>query len=118
MALRKLDATDSVKNPSKLPSTRQPYSFLNAPIDPVVLLDVQPQRVQRLLGDANLATDTNDCRPVNDRHGADESVRRDRHKQTDDGGQRENCKSSRVLSHRLPFDSSKTAKPTPLGDPC
>src|SRR5215471_4482338 len=117
LELRKLAADNLVQNSLKLTTTYQPDTFLNPCIDPVVLLNVQTQRVQRLLGDTDLATDADDCRPVNDWHRAYKRVRSDRHNQHERSGQSEKCKLSRVLSHRFPFDSSTRAMPTLSGGP-
>src|SRR5207302_8988039 len=107
--LRKLAADYLVQDSSKLPSTHQPDAFLNTRINAVVLLGVQSQRVQCLLGDANLPSDPHNCRPVNDRHRAYESACGDRHKQPAHDRQRENSEFPTALSHRCPYASSKMA---------
>jgi hypothetical protein len=80
LELRKFAADDLVQNCSKLSATHQPDAFLDPRVDPVVLLSVHPQRVQRFLGDADLTTDAHDCRPVDNWHSADKRARGDREK--------------------------------------
>ncbi len=57
----------------ELSSAHQPDAFLTTRIDAVVLLDIQTQRIQRVLGDANLLADANHGRPVDNWHGTDKS---------------------------------------------
>jgi len=81
LEFRELASDDLGKETLKLSPSNKHNPFLNARIDPVVLLNIQTEGVQGLLRNADLLADADYCSPINDGHGPKESVCGERHKQ-------------------------------------